>query len=323
MSNLVPPNPIDIALHHHQAGRLAEAETLYRQVQAAQPNHANALHLLGVLCGQTKRVAAAIDLLSRACAVSPPCRRSMDPTRRTVSPGGPARQGRRDITTGYSNRADIGPGAQQPRQRAGRPTQTPQAAAECYRTAARLDPRMDRAFSNLGVVLKELGDPAQAIAAFNGAIAINPNSAIAYDNLGLALRDTGQVDAAMAAHSRALQLDPNSSSTFDNISIVLRVAGRYDESIAASHKAISLNPASADAYNNLGVTRAERGRVDEAIAAYRKSLTITARLARRPGPTWAMPLGCDKGEFAEGLAACQRAVDINPASPGATTSTLA
>ena len=39
----------NLALHHHKAGRLAEAEPLYRQVLAAAPHHADSLQLLGVL----------------------------------------------------------------------------------------------------------------------------------------------------------------------------------------------------------------------------------------------------------------------------------
>jgi Flp pilus assembly protein TadD len=37
----------------HQAGRLAEAEALYRRVLADQPNHADTLNLLGALAHQT------------------------------------------------------------------------------------------------------------------------------------------------------------------------------------------------------------------------------------------------------------------------------
>src|SRR5258707_7995881 len=41
------------AVEHHQAGRLREAEALYRQVVANAPNHADASHLLGVVAYQS------------------------------------------------------------------------------------------------------------------------------------------------------------------------------------------------------------------------------------------------------------------------------
>ena len=41
-----------IAIGHHQAGRMAEAEGLYRQVLEQDPGYPDALHLLGVLALQ-------------------------------------------------------------------------------------------------------------------------------------------------------------------------------------------------------------------------------------------------------------------------------
>ena len=35
-----------LALQHHQAGRLAEAEAIYRQILAVEPRHADVLHNL-------------------------------------------------------------------------------------------------------------------------------------------------------------------------------------------------------------------------------------------------------------------------------------
>ena len=43
---------IDQALAHHQAGRLLQAEAIYRRILKAQPDDADALHLLGVVAHQ-------------------------------------------------------------------------------------------------------------------------------------------------------------------------------------------------------------------------------------------------------------------------------
>jgi hypothetical protein len=50
-------------IRHHQAGRLSEAEACYRRVLAVQPDHADALHLLGVIAHQVKRHDIAVDLI--------------------------------------------------------------------------------------------------------------------------------------------------------------------------------------------------------------------------------------------------------------------
>jgi tetratricopeptide (TPR) repeat protein len=52
----------------HQAGRLNEAEGLYRQILALDPNHPDALHLLGVIAYQGGRNDLALELIGKAIA---------------------------------------------------------------------------------------------------------------------------------------------------------------------------------------------------------------------------------------------------------------
>ena len=59
------------AIRHHQAGRLAEAERIYRQILDRQPGHAQALELLGALNLQRGRSDAAVVLIGRALALRP------------------------------------------------------------------------------------------------------------------------------------------------------------------------------------------------------------------------------------------------------------
>src|SRR5690349_14702670 len=61
---------IELALQHHQAGRLSEAEAVYRQVLAVDPQQFDALQLLGLLATQTGHHAAAVELMSRALAIN-------------------------------------------------------------------------------------------------------------------------------------------------------------------------------------------------------------------------------------------------------------
>ena len=54
-----------IAMEQHQAGRLAAAEEIYRRILAAEPNHAHALHLLGVTAHQRGEHETAIDYITK------------------------------------------------------------------------------------------------------------------------------------------------------------------------------------------------------------------------------------------------------------------
>src|SRR5271154_2006354 len=59
------------ALQNFQAGRLDEAERLFRQFLAVNPRHADSLHLLGVIAYQTGRHDLAADLITKAIAINP------------------------------------------------------------------------------------------------------------------------------------------------------------------------------------------------------------------------------------------------------------
>ena len=48
------PEALAIAIQHHQGGRLPTAVQIYRQILAVEPNHANAIHLLGLISRQVQ-----------------------------------------------------------------------------------------------------------------------------------------------------------------------------------------------------------------------------------------------------------------------------
>lgn len=68
---MTPQQLLESGVSQHQAGRLAEAESLYRCILAQQPNHADAMHLLGIVAGQTGRSDMAEDLMRQAIRVKP------------------------------------------------------------------------------------------------------------------------------------------------------------------------------------------------------------------------------------------------------------
>src|SRR5438309_403288 len=67
----MPQDLLQIALEHHRAGRLRQAEANYRALLDASPNDADALHWLGVLLYQAGAAGEAIPLLQRAAELRP------------------------------------------------------------------------------------------------------------------------------------------------------------------------------------------------------------------------------------------------------------
>jgi len=62
---------IDQATELHRAGRLQDAERIYRRILAVDPNVPDALQLLGILLSQLGQHEAAVDLIRKAIALDP------------------------------------------------------------------------------------------------------------------------------------------------------------------------------------------------------------------------------------------------------------
>ena len=60
-----------LALQHHQAGQLQQAETIYRQILEADPGNADAMHLLGVIAHQVGQHDLAIQYINEAIRIQP------------------------------------------------------------------------------------------------------------------------------------------------------------------------------------------------------------------------------------------------------------
>src|SRR6478735_9197296 len=71
MSELSAEQAFALALQHHRAGRLADAERGYREILRREPEHADSLHLLGVIAMQRGDLASALSLVQRAVALRP------------------------------------------------------------------------------------------------------------------------------------------------------------------------------------------------------------------------------------------------------------
>src|ERR1700688_4946279 len=59
------------ALEHHRAGRVAEAVQIYQQILLKNPDHADALHLMGNAACQLGDADIALSLISRASELFP------------------------------------------------------------------------------------------------------------------------------------------------------------------------------------------------------------------------------------------------------------
>lgn len=82
-------------------------------------------------------------------------------------------------------------------------------ASEALRAAVRLDPSSPEAWRALGFALKENGDSANAIGAFNELIKLDPTSPDAHVGLGQVHAEMGDMSGAIREYEKALALKPN------------------------------------------------------------------------------------------------------------------
>lgn len=229
-----------LALQEHKAGKLAQAEALYQDVIARDPQHFDSLHLLGVAALQRGRSDIAIDMIGRAIALND------------------------RISTFHNNFAEALRGA-------GRVEE----AVAHARRAIELEPGFAEAHLNLGNGLKQLGRAEEAIEQYRRALELNPNYPEAHTNLGIAQMDAGQLDAAIESYRRALALRPNFAAAEMNLGIALHQKHAWDEAVTHYERALSLVPNYILAHLNLGDTLFEQGRIDDAIVRYERALHIS------------------------------------------------
>jgi predicted O-linked N-acetylglucosamine transferase (SPINDLY family) len=229
------PPQLQTAIEHHQAGRLQQAEAIYRKL----PNNADALNLLGVVAYQTGRHEQAVESIRKAIRANP-----ANPTYH--------------FNLGLSYRG----------------LDRMNDARMCYQKAVALNPRYVDAHNNLGVVLRDLGLLDEAVKCYHKALSLNLDYVEAYGNLGSALKDLGKFAEAAAYCRQALERNPNHVGALGNLGAALNELHLHEEAIACSRTALALDPNCVDAHNNLGAALKEQGKLEEAAVSYRAALAL-------------------------------------------------
>ncbi|RSZ57513.1 tetratricopeptide repeat protein [Massilia atriviolacea] len=238
-ASYAPPSPLEIAMQHHKAGRLAQAEALYRKLDGK----AEALHLLGLLYQQSGRHAEAVDALGRAI---------------DKEPARPAYYFALDA----SCRA-LG--------------LLPELQASYERLLKLLPDNFD-AHLQLGHALRDGGQLPNALGSYLAVLALQPDHAEAYSNLGDTLKQMGNLDEAQVCYVKALELEPGFAEVHNNLGSLYQQQEQWALSAEHFEAALALRPDLAAAHYNLGVTRQEQGALDDAVACYRRALALDARL---------------------------------------------
>lgn len=259
----------------HQAGKLDDAEVLYRQVLDIAPDNPEALHLLGVAAHQRGHNPMAVELIAKAIK---------------LAPGNPVY---------YGNLAE-----------AQKAMGKPDKAAATLVKAIKLNPGWAEAYNELGVITIKMNKLGKAIQQIRKAIKLKPDFAEAHNNLGIIFLRQNKLDRAQQAFESALAINPDYPEAHNNLGTVLRDLGRPEEAVAHYHQALAQHPDYASAYNNLGIALHELGRIEESHAVFHKAIGIQPNVAEFYR-NLAKPL-FSSGRHDEAIQVCTTALDLAP-----------
>ncbi|WP_392533022.1 tetratricopeptide repeat protein [Nostoc sp. C117] len=153
-------------------------------------------------------------------------------------------------------------------------------ALTTYRQILAIDPKYIDALTNLGSLLKRLGQVEEAIAIYRQGLALKPESAETWFNLGNALQEIGQLEAAESAFKQTLQLKPNLGVAHFKLAKVLQEQEKLIQAVDCYRQAIDLMPDSAQAYTNLGNVLKALGQLDAAVTSHRQALQLQPNSAQ-------------------------------------------
>jgi tetratricopeptide (TPR) repeat protein len=231
---------LEQALDLHGQGRLAEAERLYEQVLAANPNQAGARHMLGVLRAQQGRNQEALDLIAPVVAANPGDALAL------------ANFG--NVLNALHRREE---------------------ALQNLDRALALAPGYPDGWCNRANVLQDMGRLEEALASYDRALSLKPDFLLALNNRGNTLLKLQRYEAALGSYDYALALNPNYAEAHSNRADVLQRLCRYDEALAGYEQALAIAPDLALTWNNRGAALQHLGRLEEA----RESFARAAQLA--------------------------------------------
>lgn len=338
------------AMDHHRAGRLSQAESLYRRVLAANSRHPKALYSLGLLALQTQRNAVAAELLSRAVEVEPDniaCHFNLGESYRRL---GRRREAANSLLQALLRNPQFAEGFHSLAQVL-RDNGEHNGALTYFERAADLKPDVLIFQQALATALKQSGDLARAAGHYacawllsgrntpkldaltntlsllgqsqaanelrrryhqskNSQGAPAPTTAEAAYQQALTLEQLGNLQGALAQYELAACAKPDEFRYQEGFARALRELGALGRAVAHYHCALALVPRSVETLVSLSAVLKEIGRSEGAAAASQRALAFDPDSAIAHASLAAARVDQQRNE--EAIVSCKRAIEIDP-----------
>jgi len=308
---LAPAAQCEAGHRHLQAGQALEAQLCCQRLLAADPNHAGALHLMGLIAQRNKQYDHALEWITRAIAqdARPDYLASLGATL--------SRQGRHEEALKAFDKA-----VQLEPDKAARWKQLGDALLQLQRYdhallsfqhVLKLDSHDQDAAYKSGVLLHDKGRFEEAVAVLDLCDELLPNHAPTLQARARALLGSRNFAQALSDNMRANALQPDNADTLNNIGACLQSIGREEEALAWFDRALERLPDSIEILNNKANILQQLQRFDEALALYDD---IRARRLNNATTDWNLALlQMLLGDFEAGWAGREARWRIPDASP--------
>jgi len=231
-NTVTPPergDRFDAAIALHNQGLHDQARALYQAILHSNPDHAPALHYLGVMAYQHKQFADAVVLMKRSIELDPATAKY------------------------YSNLSNVYDALGDD-----------DLSLACLYQALQLKPDFADACLNLSAILMKQGRTAEARQYAARAVELIPENAKAQDNLGVILLKQLDLQGAIHCHERAIQLDAGYAPAHTNLAAAYMKIKKFSAASASCMRAITLDGNNANSYLYLGMACQGLGNLDQA-----------------------------------------------------------
>ncbi len=270
---LTSEQAFELALQLHQGGQYKEAESLYRGLIQHNPQHIEAMHLLGVLQYLLGKNEEGNRLMEQALAVKP----DFAEAHFLLANGYQRTEQTERAIEAYQKTVDLQPAHAQAHSNLGLTLLGAgklKEAEEALRMALTLAPDKQQTRVHLGTLLKRSGRPEEAVIEFQQALAASPDFTSARNHLSHTLMDLDRLDEAEGCLRQGIGLKPENAESHYNLALVLVRRGEQEAAITHYKEAVKYNPDLKEAHSNLANLLLDTGQSEQAAIHFRRTIEL-------------------------------------------------
>jgi protein O-GlcNAc transferase len=265
-------------LAHHRAGRLQQAEHMYRKVLEIHPRHAQAVHLLGLIAFQANKPDVAIQYIQDAIKID----RFHSAFWADLGEIYRSQGKLLDSIKAYQEAVKLNP--EDPRTQVGLGTlyqfqKKFDEAIDCFQEAIDLKPNYAEAHCHMGECLQAQGHLVDAQAALEQSVKLDSRNPDAYLSFGKCQLEQGRVLDAIACFQKAVRLRPEMGAAHFELATALFRQGHAADALKECQEAVRLEPDNVEWLRNMGILLQGQGQIEPALACFENALKLDENAA--------------------------------------------